>query len=285
MLHSSRSNTLVHWTGKDLDELIRSGELSADQARTAYVERLISTLETGLWMTVREETAAGYDFWMTNYNPSVCLSETVLSRSGEHIARYGRLGFGFSRTFILNAGGTPVIYVRNGAPPSLLAVFKALSVRIGNLSYHVRATADELAVMLDFSDLKLLFDRLTSIIKNMSATSQDDCEYLDEAEWRVVAHEIGGNAPPIAPATILHFTGERTAPSLPENWQDSESIVSSGRESPPCFLHFAPDDLSTLILPDDETRRAAWSDVRLRTWIDKRTKPLQILTCSECARF
>ena len=41
----------------------------------------------------------------------LCFTEIRLSQAQTHAERYGKLGIGFTRDFIMNKGGRPVIYI------------------------------------------------------------------------------------------------------------------------------------------------------------------------------
>jgi hypothetical protein len=98
------SRFLVHWTGeKDIESLpnnIRSQR---------YVERLKDYYQNGLFIKRREE-AVLRGLKIKNLL-RLCFTEIRLSHAQKHAARYGKLGIGFSRDFILNRGGRPVIYI------------------------------------------------------------------------------------------------------------------------------------------------------------------------------
>lgn len=120
-----RSDFLVHWTGKDIN---RYYDTLTDSQREEYVVRLRDTLlpsgpnaddsekTNGLWMTRREEViyekpgvnqrlATTLDF------ASTCFTEVKLSLTRRHTEQYGCLGFGFSRSFVLDRNGLPVFYI------------------------------------------------------------------------------------------------------------------------------------------------------------------------------
>lgn len=117
-MSTRRSNTLVHWTGgKDIDpdyEDSRKPEYyqKFDVRSERYLERLKGTLEGGLWMKrklVEFYLDSGKTF--SQAWPYTCFTGMRLSESRDHIRSYGRLGFGFSRTFIMKWSGGPVLYL------------------------------------------------------------------------------------------------------------------------------------------------------------------------------
>ena len=147
-----RPDFLVHWTGKDIERQHRGDDTARQKA---YYDRLRRTLlgdpdhphpttarpMPGLWMKWLAEpirgrhgvTLARPDDKGRPYVPAVpvtCFTEIHLSQVSAHTARYGQLGFGFSRAFVLNRSGLPVQYVSGtdsdvivGNAASLLGMF------------------------------------------------------------------------------------------------------------------------------------------------------------------
>lgn len=119
-----RSDFLVHWTGKDIN---RYYDTLTDSQREEYVVRLRDTLlpsdpnaddpekTNGLWMTTREEVIyekPGVAPLKTSTSfASTCFTEVKLSLTRRHTEQYGCLGFGFSRSFVLDRNGLPVFYI------------------------------------------------------------------------------------------------------------------------------------------------------------------------------
>jgi hypothetical protein len=103
-----RSGFLIHWTGKGIHAEVPELEYR----RTAYIDRLEKTLETGLWMMPPPELVAGgagaswYKVAMT------CFTEVLLTRIKEHAKRYGHLGLAFDRSWVISRRGSPGLHVR-----------------------------------------------------------------------------------------------------------------------------------------------------------------------------
>ncbi len=164
-----RPDFLVHWTGKDIS--LDSSSLD-DALRQAYVDRLAGIVVDGFWMTTPIEYIEGYNGSGINYKiPMTCFTEIRLSQTQLHARRYGLLGVGVTRRFVLERLGGPVHYVRNHPTECV----------IGN--------AQELLNVLNTlgrPDLIAYFGVNASFIKNMSDPGKDDFTYLDEQEWRIV---------------------------------------------------------------------------------------------------
>ena len=113
----AHSDYLIHWTGHDIDAdndaEWYTGHMSTTDSTVTdlYMGRLKSILKHGLWMTDDDETVTMKD---TSYaRPShcrTCFTELKLSMIRGHSRRYGRLGIGFKRFFLLNRFGRPMVY-------------------------------------------------------------------------------------------------------------------------------------------------------------------------------
>jgi len=260
--------------------------------RKAYVERLLTTLRTGLWLTRGEEILGdgANDSEFRYYDSRVCFSEILLSRSDDHSARYGRLGFGFNRLFVLDSGGSPVIYARDSSS-GILKIFGALHLRMSNVSQEIlngpagRAIPEgdtKNAVAYDLLSTASLLLRLLPFFKRMSNDNTDDFAFFEEAEWRIVA--FADDKHPVTPATVIRSKRGR-ARVLESSWARSPRILANSCPPPDFHLSFNADDVDLLVFPDDASRIDAWKDPRFKEWHGSRKRPLQLLTIDECLRF
>lgn len=123
-----RTDFLVHWTGKDI--CLDSQALS-DEHRARYVDRLADILGKGFWMTKPDEKIYGNKNVYIEYSaPMTCFTEIRLSQAKLHAQRYGLLGVGVTRRFVLDRLGGPVHYVRNhptAYAPGMCAVLEQRS--------------------------------------------------------------------------------------------------------------------------------------------------------------
>lgn len=106
------SKYLIHWTGRDFHN--KDYDITP-KIREKYLDRLCDNCEHGLYMRKGRETI--YGVGESNINADiarVCLSEIRLSQAEEHAGKYGMLGIGFYRNYVIERGGNPVLYVRNG---------------------------------------------------------------------------------------------------------------------------------------------------------------------------
>jgi len=116
---------LYHWTGRDIENDTIRGRtdttnkfisprtpLNNDQ-RKKYIDRVKRTLLNGLWIQGSTEQFGTGAQSLKICQPIVCFTEWALEESIPHVSRYGRLGFGFTKKFVLECGGQPVTYVNN----------------------------------------------------------------------------------------------------------------------------------------------------------------------------
>lgn len=115
------SDFLVHWTGRDIDDKYDPNWEQRNDPRLnlkiiePYVERLKNILKYGLWMTnSSNDQPLIYKGKTVNRAPfaRTCFTELKLSDARVHAKRFGRLGIGVKRPFVLDKRGSPMIYFR-----------------------------------------------------------------------------------------------------------------------------------------------------------------------------
>ena len=253
MVGTLRSDFLIHWTGKCIQ---RDYTSLNDTERNKYISRLRGTLNEGLWMTRPKERIYGFNssIEITKY-PVTCFTEIKLSDTHEHTARYGCLGFGFSRKFVIERCGAPVQYVSGTGDDAI----------IGNIATVLRLLEQLPNTSLRFTDEKFLSKLISGIeinarfIKNMSE-SPHGFEFLDEAEWRIV------------------YTDPREGEEEKINW------FGPGFETP-AKIPFKPTDLRVLIFPDSKTRQQALADSDILKWFGEPPDFPIMATVDECIHF
>jgi len=159
------SKILIHWTGKDIDN-----SLGANKSQQ-YVERLRDDLENGLFAKRTSENLIRKKKIKNLLR--ICFTEIRLSQARTHAKRYGKLGIGFARDFILNKGGRPVIYIPHTASEdsSLLedSIKKVYEKSKDNKEVHKSSKW------------------IMAHVKRMSNGKSED--YYEEMEWRLVHDE------------------------------------------------------------------------------------------------
>ena len=158
-----RSRILVHWTGKDIEE-----ESPADKPQQ-YVDRLVDYYKKGLYSKrTSEPTLRGLKLKKL---VRLCFTEIRMSQAHDHANKYGKMGIGFARDFIIDRDGRPVIYIpfepRDGLlENSLRSIYKNSD------------TNDE---------IHQPSKNILAFIKRMGDERNED--NFEEMEWRIVYGE------------------------------------------------------------------------------------------------
>jgi hypothetical protein len=105
-----RPDILIHWTGgKEIESEYRETGDQATRMNT-YIEWLRDTLQGGLWMNYQEVEVLREDtrryLW-----PGTCFAEIEPPEALDHAKRYGYLGYGFKRRFVMKRYGAPLLYI------------------------------------------------------------------------------------------------------------------------------------------------------------------------------
>ena len=159
------SKFLVHWTGKDIENCSATGKSQL------YVERLKDDLEKGLFAKRISEDSIRK--WKIKNLVRICFTEIRLSQAQTHAKRYGKLGIGFRRDFIMNKGGRPVIYIPFDAK---------VDARL--LEDSIRTVYER---SYDNSEIHRSAKWIMAHVKRMS--NGKDADYYEEMEWRLVHDE------------------------------------------------------------------------------------------------
>ena len=161
-MRNIRSDILVHWTGRDIEERKQQEKLSWQEVSRLYLERFLDIVEHGFWMTENIEV---FDLkkntWSYEFS-GTCFTELKLSEADIHAERYGRLGIGVSRDWIRRRGGMPVHYLPIGKEESFTREYR-----------------------------KKCYDNIKPFLKPMGEKYADApgynlYQFMDEMEWRIV---------------------------------------------------------------------------------------------------
>jgi hypothetical protein len=172
---SIRSEILIHWTGKHL-----SSETDESKIISGYLELIKSIYSDGLRYSRAEEDevvlGAGGASSTIPKIPMICYTELRLSNVQEHTSRYGKMGIGFRRDWLMRHGANPVFYVQNRGEGVVNTNLAAIVPEVNGIP--------GLEVFLSF-------------VKPMSAPSQESLTYYDEMEWRMVLWKAQSVNPPV----------------------------------------------------------------------------------------
>lgn len=212
-MNSHHSNILIHWTSKKV-----SGKSPSEtHIQDEYVALLRSIYSKGLRFSRPKapDVVVGVDCHsILKTKPIICFTELQLSKAQEHARRYGRLGIGFNREFLMKWGANPVFYMQS----------KNQGIVNTNLSGLVNSENKP-----DWLDVFL------SYVKPMGEPCSDKYFFYDEFEWRIVGCKLGKQ--------------------LPDLFVENEGDL---------WFRFKPKDVMLLAFPNEDTRRKAIADPKLK---------------------
>ena len=215
------SKILVHWTGKDIENCPEANKSQL------YVERLKDDLEKGLFTKRTSEDSIRH--WKIKDLVRLCFTEIRLSQAQTHAERYGKLGIGFTRDFIMNKGGRPVIYIPYDAKDD----GRLLEDSIRNVYEKSK----------HYAEINKSSKRIMAHVKRMSNGRDEDSEdyedYYEEMEWRLVYHKNNST----------HFTKD-----------EAENVRR---------LKFEASDIKVIIFPDENTKQQSLSDKFIRDYFSE----------------
>ena len=246
-------------------------------------------------MTTPREVVAGYQDSGIDYTvPLTCFTEIRLSEAKSHAAKYGQLGLGFQRRFVIERCGGPVKYVSGDDRDPIIGNLDLLLGALTELgkTLHPSSLRGALKRVRDHPDpdtrvylqellerllvltqakvqgqvrddrLALLTNGLGIVFAHMKPMSSDpndeDFEYFEEAEWRIV-HTHRAEA--------------------------EELLVETGTQRPPFRIPFEPHHLKVLVFPDADTQRLAFADETIRQWFGDPAAYPVIATVGACEQF
>ena len=168
---SLHSEFLVHWTGNN-SENSDIESLPEKERPESYLKRLLDYYENGLF--AKRTTEEVVRNMIIKHVVRLCFTEIRLSQVALHSQRYGRLGVGFSRSFIISKGGRPVVYIP----------YKA--------DHSSRLLEDSIKYVYNHSEDNPKTHRAAKYImahvKRMGNQNVSD-EFFEEMEWRIVFDE------------------------------------------------------------------------------------------------
>lgn len=245
----THSDFIVHWTGHDIakkHKITRVNDKNYEPSVVDdYLERLLSILKYGLWLTKRE----GDDYIRLESGDikkpnaaRVCFTELKLSDSYLHARNFGSLGIGVKRSFLFNRFGAPMHYVHT-TPNLFLPPYSDLNPQ----SYEYE---------------------LLSFLKNMSSVrSVQDYIFYDlyeESEWRIIFSE---NIKKRIPISKVHkyFIDPRD----PATGKYHEFYSSLPDDNRPEYLTPLDEWTALIIYPNLQIKNAAFEHQEIRKELQK----------------
>jgi hypothetical protein len=271
---------LFHWTGRDIESPTRSGSTDIpsnyigsqsplnDSQRAKYINRVKGTLAKGLWIKAPEkpeQIGAGQQL-IDICQPIVCFTEWALEESIPHVSRYGRLGFGFTKQFVLASGGQPVAYVNNILKLPYLKSFLHIHKLVKKLKERFPSDS-QLEQLVNEIEYVSAFHKNIRQIRAPAGAAQSPDEPKTVTSDGVVRSSIYPDEVPRKVGNILHFLEEREWRIVYDKMLETSGRVRGNGPSrtPPYYLPFVPGkDLTSIVLPDSRCVKMAMSDEDLR---------------------
>lgn len=285
--NSIHRQQLFHWIGTHIDQNARRGKLD-DTSRQEYVRCLKGALGNGLWVkTPREPDQLGDGSLIKVHRPITCFTEWSLDQSLPHTTRYGRLGLGFPKKFVLSRGGQPVIYVRDSSKNDPYTIALKTFARFFQ--------SDDAKKRMTPSRLKSLaqhFDYLSHFTKRIRRRSLPKLISTKKpsAPVKVVGKRSARKA--IDPfirrfGSTLHFLEEREWRIVYDETLNDFFSGGPGPPGPEYYLPFKPGlELFTVVLPDNHTVSMAMHDKQVRTNLFRSDSPhVTIISLQDVGTF
>ena len=249
---------LFHWIGDDLDKQNRGRKQLRDGLVDEYIKRLVGSLKNGIWVNIPRKPE---EFIFENKHfslqlPIACFTEWSLGDSLSHTGKYGRMGFGFPKRWVIEQGGQSVSYFNHKQKSGLLRkIFKLLALvgeekegGVWEAKPGIKA-ADELIYLLHFAKMirahkekrtkkkavrKIDPEKSPVPIRKLTQATKDAINwrrrfgaplpFVEECEWRIVYDKAS-----------------------------KKFKVGPQEEGPSYYLPYTPgNDLFTLVLPDNK---------------------------------
>ncbi len=183
----------------------------------------------------------GISVWISR----VCFTEIRLSQVQCHAKKYGKLGIGFDRKFVLDRMGNPVFYVQDADTGLIIS-------SLNHLLGLVQRTND---AKLE-NELEFVF----GFLKGMSDRRKHprDFGFYEEMEWRVI--------------------------NFQEIRKDSCKYIEVEDAKKEIYrLVLNPQDIKILIFPDEPTMRMATQDEFFKDYFKKHVP--MMTTVEDCKHF
>ena len=274
--NSIHRQQLFYWTGRNLDATA-SNKTAAQRLsqRMAYVGRLKSIIKNGIWLkTPDKPDQLGDGALIKVTRPIACFTEWSVAQSRPHTTEYGRLGFGFSKSYVLSHGGQPVIYARDAKSnaryvTALLAIAKILkddSIKIPSscresLWSHFDFISHFVKAIQKPAPKKAMPSRKPSKLPNYQYLPADKAlDALLELSLSEQEKEFKRKY-----GRFLHYLEEREWRIVFDDSLSPKFSVGPGGNGPDYFLQFEPGkELFTVVVPDNLTVNLVMQDKELR---------------------
>jgi Putative abortive phage resistance protein AbiGi, antitoxin len=222
---------LFHWT-KPPGKIFVPNTL---KERELFVDHLLGLLVKGLRVSTPKISDHEYIVKgeIEAERPMICFTESIVGEAGPHARRYGSMGLGFTRKFVMAQRGRPVIYLdKNSDDLFTKSVIQVLQAALKGSDAVLRAHAKLISGWLKSYNMPRVAPQERGISVGVSrkqvSREEDDVlrlkfgglrSNLEDREWRIVYQASA-----------------------------SEKIEEDGRRIP-----FVAGELALLVLPDHQT--------------------------------
>ena len=268
---------LFHWVGRDIEDKYSGQSAVRKKCRACrYLGHLAKSLESGLWVKKpkQSEEFRRQDWSKSLDMPIACFTEWGLVESRAHVAHYGRLGFGFPRSWVYKRGGQPVTYVSPAANSRYNIALQAVDEAASHWDPESRQYLD---YILHFTKAVRGPRSLAANRKPISRRPRRDrvrarnpwlrsfgspMPFVSEREWRIV---------------------------IPKDTPDKEGywVRAAPGSRARYYLPYKPGtDLFTLVLPDNLTMRMLLADGDLMSMLMSKDAPhVTLLSLEDVGTF
>jgi len=257
-------NLLYHWIGRHIDfpdgTQARRGTTSArrltDDLRCEYLDCLRCALDParGIWVKPPEKPDFLLDGeFIRSTKPIACFTEWPLAESAPHTTRYGRLGLGLAKRFVIQCGGQPVTYVRNRMAGDVF------TKGIVALAAHLRVIDDP-----DLTDALSYLSHFVKPLRRRRPVSglRKICPAKGAPKE---AKRTSPNLFHRSFGTILQYLEEREWRIVYNSVLRKRLTLNNAAPVPDYYLRVVPGrDLHAVALPDNRTVHMAIHDSQLR---------------------
>jgi hypothetical protein len=249
---------LFHWTGPK-----PSGPVRKRADREKYLDLLCSILQSGLRYSVpgEENTEWIVENEIGATHPMLCFSEWGVGESSSHSGRYGFMGLGFTRKFVMKSGGRPVVYLPNEEKDrfqkAIIEIIRHVR-RSESAGLKIQGHADLVASYLKAYHFKTIGRKSGSPSNGKTSPGKLPKPQEDDRHLKL---DFGG---------------------IFANLEDREwRIASPVKEKESCHLGFDPGQLAMIVFPDHQTLGLAMRHPAIMDWIHRDDKPSVCLISRE----
>jgi len=261
---------LFHWT----EPKGISGDPKSTADRRRFLDHLLLLLETGLKFGIpkREHSEWLVEGEIEATHGMLCFCEWNVSAAHEHSGRYGGMALGFTRKFVMRAGGRPVVYVPNEKRDPFRKALVSL-LQNAKKDEKLRPECELISSWLKTYNGARSQRSSNSDSSNKNAVSSDEC--IPGVESKPARKKSG----PTEDRHLRVDFGGLFANLEDREWRVLGPVAQKKLkvESLPC----TPGSLAMVVLPDHQTLAYAMQSEALRKKLYPTDKPAVCLLSRE----